>query len=52
MPSVMHWQIALLCMSVLLDESGTPLKGAAIISFQSDGNSVTSTLIDVVTQLP
>lgn len=35
-----------------LDESGTPLKGAAIISFQSDGNSVTSTLIDVVTQLP
>lgn len=35
-----------------LDESGTPLKGAAIISFQSDGSSVTSTLIDVVTQLP
>ena len=35
-----------------LDESGTPLKGAAIISSQSDGNSVTSTLIDVVTQLP
>lgn len=35
-----------------LDESGTPLKGAAIISFQSDGSSVTSTLVDVVTQLP
>ena len=35
-----------------LDESGTPVKGAAIISFQSDGSAVTSTLVDVVTQLP
>ena len=35
-----------------LDESGTPLKGAAIISFQSDGSTVTSKLVDVVTQLP
>lgn len=35
-----------------LDESGTPLKGAAIISFESDGSSVTSRLVDVVTQLP
>ena len=35
-----------------LDESGTPVKGAAIISFQSEGDAVTSTLVDVVTQLP
>ena len=35
-----------------LDESGTPVKGAAIISFQSEGDTVTSTLVDVVTQLP
>ena len=35
-----------------LDESGTPLKGAASISFQSDGSTVTSKLVDVVTQLP
>lgn len=35
-----------------LDESGTPVKGAAIISFVSDGSTVTSKLVDVVTQLP
>ena len=35
-----------------LDYTGTPVKGAAIISFQSDGSEVTSTLVDVVTQLP
>lgn len=35
-----------------LDESGTPVKGAAIISFVSDGSSVSSKLVDVVTELP
>ena len=35
-----------------LDESGTPVKGAAIISFVSDGSTVTSKLVDVVTELP
>lgn len=35
-----------------LDESGTPAKGAAIISFYSDGSSVSSKLVDVVTELP
>ena len=35
-----------------LDESGTPVKGAAIISFVSDGSAVTSKLVDVVTELP
>ncbi len=35
-----------------LDETGTPVKGAAIISFESDGSSVTSRLVDVVTELP
>ena len=35
-----------------LDETGTPVKGAAIISFESDGSSVTSKLVDVVTELP
>ena len=35
-----------------LDETGTPVKGAAIISFVSDGNTVTSKLVDVVTELP
>lgn len=35
-----------------LDESGTPVKGAAIISFTSDGSSVTSKLVDVVSELP
>lgn len=35
-----------------LDESGTPIKGAAIIAFESDGSSVTSKLLDVVTELP
>ena len=34
-----------------LDETGTPVKGAAIISFESDGSSVTSKLVDVVTEL-
>lgn len=35
-----------------LDESGTPVKGAAIISFVSDGSAVSSKLVDVVTELP
>lgn len=35
-----------------LDETGTPVKGAAIISFTSDGSSVTSKLVDVVSELP
>ena len=35
-----------------LDETGTPVKGAAIISFVSDGSAVTSKLVDVVTELP
>ena len=35
-----------------LDESGTPMKGAAIISFSSDGQSVSAKLVDVVSQLP
>ena len=35
-----------------LDETGTPVKGAAIISFVSDGSSVSSKLVDVVTELP
>ena len=35
-----------------LDESGTPVKGAAIISFVSDGSAVTSKLVDVVIELP
>ena len=35
-----------------LDETGTPVKGAAIISFSSDGKTVTSKLVDVVTELP
>lgn len=35
-----------------IDETGTPVKGAAIISFESDGSSVTSKLVDVVTELP
>ena len=35
-----------------LDESGTPVKGAAIIAFESDGSSVTSKLLDVVSKLP
>lgn len=35
-----------------LDESGTPIKGAAIIAFESVGSSVTSKLLDVVTELP
>ena len=35
-----------------LDEVGTPAKGAAIISFSSDGKSITTTLVDTVTKLP
>ena len=35
-----------------LDETGTPTKGASIISFTSDGTSVTTKLVDVVTELP
>ena len=35
-----------------LDETGTPVKGAAIISFSSDGTSVVAKLVDVVSQLP
>jgi branched-chain amino acid transport system substrate-binding protein len=35
-----------------LDETGTPAKGAAIISFVSDGTSVTTELVDTVTSLP
>ncbi len=34
-----------------LDESGTPTKGAAILSFASDGTSVTTTLVDVIKEL-
>lgn len=35
-----------------LDESGTPVKGATIVSFVSDGSEVTTTLVDVVKELP
>ena len=35
-----------------LDETGTPSKGASIISFVSDGTTVTSELVDTVTSLP
>ncbi len=35
-----------------LDETGTPSKGASIISFVSDGTTVSSELLDVVTSLP
>ncbi len=35
-----------------LDASGTPAKGAAIISFTSDGTAVTTTLVDTITKLP
>lgn len=35
-----------------LDESGTPQKGASIIAFTSDGSSVTTKLVDVVSSLP
>ena len=34
-----------------LDQSGTPAKGAAILSFASDGTSVTTKLVDVVKEL-
>ena len=34
-----------------LDGVGTPAKGAAIISFSSDGSSVTTTLVDVIKEL-
>ena len=35
-----------------LDESGTPVKGATIVSFASEGSEVTTTLVDVVKELP
>ena len=35
-----------------LDETGTPVKGATIVSFTSDGSSVGTTLVDVVKELP
>ena len=35
-----------------LDESGTPIKGATIVSFASEGSEVTTTLVDVVKELP
>lgn len=35
-----------------LDETGTPEKGASIIAFTSDGSSVSTELVDVVTSLP
>ena len=35
-----------------LDESGTPVMGASIVSFTSDGAAVTTTLVDVVKELP
>lgn len=38
--------------SFSLDETGTPTKGASIISFTSDGSSVTTKLVDVVKKLP
>lgn len=38
--------------SFSLDETGTPTKGASIISFTSDGTSVTTKLVDVVKELP
>jgi len=34
-----------------LDKSGTPAKGAAILSFASDGTSVTTKLVDVIKEL-
>ncbi len=34
-----------------LDQSGTPAKGAAILSFASDGTSVTTKLVDVIKEL-
>ena len=38
--------------SVTLDDSGTPVKGATIVSFASEGSEVTTTLVDVVKELP
>ena len=35
-----------------LDESGTPVKGATIVSFASEGSEVTTSLVDVVKELP
>ncbi len=35
-----------------LDETGTPSKGASIIAFVSDGTTVSSELVDVVSSLP
>ena len=34
-----------------LDQTGTPTKGAAILSFASDGTSVTTKLVDVIKEL-
>ncbi|MEN6636073.1 MAG: ABC transporter substrate-binding protein [Clostridiaceae bacterium] len=34
-----------------LDKSGTPTKGAAILSFASDGSTVTKKLVDVIKEL-
>ena len=38
--------------SFSLDNTGTPTKGASIISFTSDGTKVTTKLVDVVKSLP
>lgn len=38
--------------SFSLDSTGTPTKGASIISFVSDGSKVTTKLVDVVKSLP
>ena len=38
--------------SFSLDDTGTPTKGASIISFTSDGKTVTTKLVDVVKSLP
>jgi len=38
--------------SFSLDSTGTPTKGASIISFVSDGTKVTTKLVDVVKSLP
>lgn len=35
-----------------LDSTGTPTKGASIISFTSDGTKVTTKLVDIVKELP
>lgn len=35
-----------------LDETGTPVKGATIVSFAEQDGAVTTTLVDVVKELP